>query len=286
MKEIPVRKLKHQSTELLLSKDFDIRDLGVVMGKKAMIQDLHRHDYFFLLVIQKGKGTHEIDFQPLDVQSPCVFLMRPGQVHQLHLHAGCQGYVLEFKPGFYKHGDKLTSAQWRSLQTTPVYRFTPKTFNLIWQTVSTVFDEHKARKEGYMEMVKSYLDILFLLLYRYHAQSLQSPDVKGHTQDQTNSLLELIETHVATHKQVAQYAEWMNLSPFQLNALTRKSMGKTTSELIDEHILLEARRYLMATTNQVSQIAYQLGYEDVSYFIRFFKKHTGYTPESYRKQFS
>ena len=62
-------------------------------------------------------------------------------------------------------------------------------------------------------------------------------------------------------------------------------MGKTVSALINEQIILEAKRYLLATSGQVKDIADQLGYEDVSYFIRFFKKQTGYSPEAFRKNF-
>jgi YesN/AraC family two-component response regulator len=59
-------------------------------------------------------------------------------------------------------------------------------------------------------------------------------------------------------------------------------MAKTASELINEYIILEAKRYLLATPNQIKEIADQLGYEDVSYFIRFFRKQTGYSPEAFR----
>jgi AraC family transcriptional regulator, transcriptional activator of pobA len=62
-------------------------------------------------------------------------------------------------------------------------------------------------------------------------------------------------------------------------------VGKTVAQLIDEQIILEAKRYLLATPNQVKDIAWDLGYEDVSYFIRFFKKHTGLTPDAFRKNF-
>ncbi|MBL7932446.1 MAG: AraC family transcriptional regulator, partial [Bacteroidia bacterium] len=72
---------------------------------------------------------------------------------------------------------------------------------------------------------------------------------------------------------------------YQLNSITKSLLGKTCSEIINEQIILEARRYLLATSNQVNQIAYQLGYEDVSYFIRFFKKHTGHSPDSFRQNF-
>ena len=95
----------------------------------------------------------------------------------------------------------------------------------------------------------------------------------------------MLEKHIAIQKQVSHYTAMMNLSPYQLNEITKTSIGKTASELINEHIILEAKRYLLATTNQIKDIADQLGYEDPSYFIRFFRKHSGYSPEAFRHKF-
>jgi YesN/AraC family two-component response regulator len=75
------------------------------------------------------------------------------------------------------------------------------------------------------------------------------------------------------------------MSSYQLNLITKTSVGKTVLHLINEQIVLEAKRYLLATTNQVKEIADQLGYEDPSYFIRFFKKHTGHSPDTFRRNF-
>lgn len=61
----------------------------------------------------------------------------------------------------------------------------------------------------------------------------------------------------------------MNVSPYPLNEITKKTVAKTASELIDEHIILETKRHLLATRIQIKDIADALGYEDVSYFIRF-----------------
>lgn len=77
----------------------------------------------------------------------------------------------------------------------------------------------------------------------------------------------------------------LHLTTYQLNAITKETLGKTGSQLINEQILLEAKRQLLSTSNQVNQIAYDLGYEDVSYFIRFFKKHIGNSPEIFRQNF-
>jgi YesN/AraC family two-component response regulator len=74
----------------------------------------------------------------------------------------------------------------------------------------------------------------------------------------------------------------LNLSAYQLNATVKAALGKTCSEIINEHITLEAKRCLLSTSRQINQTAYRLGYEDVSYFIRFFKKQTGYSPEAFR----
>ena len=81
------------------------------------------------------------------------------------------------------------------------------------------------------------------------------------------------------------FAAMMSLSTYQLNAITKQTLGKICSDIINEQIILEAKRHLLATSNQVNQIATLLGYEDISYFIRFFKKHTGYSPDAFRSNF-
>ena len=104
-------------------------------------------------------------------------------------------------------------------------------------------------------------------------------------QDKFEEFSELLEQNLITNKKISYYSDMMNLSLYQLNEIVKASIGKTGSEFINEYIILEAKRYLLATSNQVKEISYQLGYEDVSYFIRFFKKHTGFSPDAFRQKF-
>ena len=67
----------------------------------------------------------------------------------------------------------------------------------------------------------------------------------------------------------------LNITPLSIEFPSQRIPSKTGSELINEHIVLEAKRLLIATTNQVNQVADLLGYDDPILFIRFFKKHTG-----------
>ena len=97
------------------------------------------------------------------------------------------------------------------------------------------------------------------------------------------NLFQLIENHVSSEKQVKYYAESLNLTTFQLNSILKSTLGKTCLQLLNEQLILESKRNLLATTKQIKEIALALGHEDPSYFSRFFKKHTGYTPEDFRQ---
>jgi AraC-like DNA-binding protein len=156
----------------------------------------------------------------------------------------------------------------------------------LFSKLTYIHQEFAEKQEGYLEVIKASLGIFLIELVRQR-QLAEQPTGKQrlYEQERLDELLELIETNIFKHKQVSDYAGLLNLSPYQLNAITKATTGKTCSELINEHVILETKRYLLSTSNQIAQIADLLGYEDISYFIRFFKKHTGYTPESFRQLF-
>lgn len=284
MKNIPVRHIKATQKEPVFTENFSIRDIRDLLAGKDMVQELHRHDFSYILALKKGTGDHEIDFTSYKICNHSVFLMRPGQVHQLKLKAGSTGYLVEFKNDFYPPHNKASNQLLRKASSVNLYQPDANRFKKLLSILAYIFLEYTGKQEGYQEVIKANLGILFIELIRQNSKSL-SNNVNSYTQDRLEEFLELLETQISTHKQVSHYADMLNLSSYQLNAITKVTLGKTCSELINEHIILESKRYLLATSNQVNQIAWQLGYEDVSYFIRFFKKQTGYSPEAFRHNF-
>ncbi|NJO89493.1 MAG: AraC family transcriptional regulator [Chloroflexia bacterium] len=79
-----------------------------------------------------------------------------------------------------------------------------------------------------------------------------------------------------------EFAQLLNISPNYLNAICKDIYNKTVSEIIQERIMLEAKRLLSHTGLSVSEISYKLGFKDNSYFGRYFKKATGLPPEKFR----
>ncbi|MEP7144720.1 MAG: helix-turn-helix transcriptional regulator [Ferruginibacter sp.] len=286
MEKIPIRHIAAAQKEPNFFESFSIRDMGDLLAGKNMVQELHRHDFFYILALKKGSGNHDIDFTPYIIYDHAVFFMRPGQVHQLRLKAGSMGYLMQFKKEFYFHHDKASKQLLRKVSNMNFYQLDTGRFGKLFSLLTYIFHEYTDKKEGCQEVIKANLQIFFIELVRQSSTSAGPPNnISPYIQERLEEFLELLETHISDNKQVSQYAGMLNLSIYQLNAITKTTLGKTCSDLINEYILLESKRQLLATSNQVNQIADHLGYEDVSYFIRFFKKHTGYSPESFRHNF-
>ncbi|MCC6413921.1 MAG: AraC family transcriptional regulator [Saprospiraceae bacterium] len=286
MKKIPIRQLNSPQQELPSPERFTIRRVEDILGENDLIHDLHRHDFYFILALKKGKGNHEIDFTAYNVLDNSVFFLRPGQVHQLELKAGCTGYLLEFNTEFYHPQSRSTNQRLKKVSNKNYCEMEAARYNKLDAILASMFHEYNAREEGYADVIKSSLDIFFIEFIRQSSNPKgDSTITNSYTQERFEDFLELLDKHIVTLKQVSQYTELMNLSPYQLNEITKSSIGKTASELINDQIILEAKRYLLATSNQVKDIADHLGYEDYSYFIRFYKKHTGYSPEAFRHNF-
>ncbi|TDE48575.1 helix-turn-helix transcriptional regulator [Flavobacterium sp. GT3P67] len=286
MINIPIRHINEILKEPYLFGSFTIRDIRELLNEKDMVQDLHRHDFYYILFLKKGSGIHQIDFRPYEIQNHSIFLMRPGQVHQLDLKAGSTGFLVQFKTDFFYSQNKIFQQLIRKVNHINFCNLDDNGFYKLKIILSYIFKEYNDKQEGYQEVIKSNLSIFFIELIRHRKNKEITPtDNDSYAQEQLDKFSELLESNIAVKKQVSQYADILNISTYQLNAITKSLLNKTPSELINEYIILESKRYLLATSSQVNQIADHLGYEDISYFIRFFKKHTGYSPEAFRHNF-
>lgn len=285
MENIPIRNINKQN-EPNLSGSFSVRDIQDLLLEKDMVQELHRHDFYYILVLKKGSGSHEIDFKHFDIKDNVIFLMRPGQVHQLVLKAGSTGYLVQFKTDFFYTQNKLSQELLRKVSHLNFCNLDSDGFSKLDTILSSILKEYTDRQEGFQEVIKSNLSVFFIELVRHRQNKIiASKENNPYAQEQLEKFLSLLDTNITSNKQVSQYADMLNISTYQLNAVTKTLLNKTPSELINEYIVLESKRQLLATSNQVNQIADYLGYDDISYFIRFFKKHTGYSPEAFRNNF-
>jgi AraC family transcriptional regulator, transcriptional activator of pobA len=262
--------------------DFYIQTLQDHLKEHKFINKPHKHDFYLILFVVKGGGIHTIDFKDYKILPNSVFLMTPGQVHSWQLEADADGFIIFFTKGFYQ----MQSSE-RNLLEFPFYHSLSASPSIVIGK-DEVIDfmlrqlqkEFRNNAQSNLRLLRSYLDVLLLKL---------SESFPGASDEGTNAttfklrrLEQLIEKNFRKLKQPSDYADLMNLSASYLNSICKDNLNKTLSELIQGRIILEAKRMFAYSDANVNEIASKLNFNDVSYFSRFFRKHTGNAPEAFR----
>lgn len=285
MKQIPVRTLQRNERQAHPSGELRIRTLRDVLAGKPLVEDVHRHAFTFILVVKRGSGVHVIDMVSHPITDHSVFVLRPGQVHQLTIDPSSTGYIVEFTPAYVRAHHHLGKDLFLrvSYTTTSTPRFVE--FDRLCHAIRAMLTESEERRRGYEEAIDAHFTTFMIELARQSdASNIDHDDQSAYARDRFDELQELIDQHMTENKRTSAYAGMMNMSVYQLNALTRTMAGCTCAELITSHVVMEAKRQLLATTAQVKEIAYHVGFDDPSYFVRFFKKHVGTSPEAFRSR--
>lgn len=245
----------------------------------------HRHNYYEIFLFNKGGGQHTIDFVSHPINDHSVHFISPGQVHQVVRDIGSNGFVIMFSRDFTHNGidnkDLLYELPFfHNFTKNPTIDCEERDFfniNSIFQNIELEYQSHQLFNA---EILQSFLNILLLKCKRiYKSESV----IANTDQLEVQKFIRLIETNYHETSQVQEYAELMGCSPNQLNDLTKKALGKTASEMIQERILLEAKRLLIHSNMTAKEIAYLLNFGDPAYFSRFFKNQIGSTPNEFKK---
>jgi len=247
----------------------------------------HAHDFYLLLYVTHGHGTHTIDLVTYELRPGSMFFMTPGQVHHWQLSADAQGYVVLFEAEFYLlryPGNRLFEYPFFDHAHAPALQLPPPD-NELCPLLEQMWQEHTTPAPQQDEVFRAYLLLALELAARHYPATPARPtDEPRHAQQLLREFGSLLNRHFRQQRAVQQYADWLHVSPNHLNALCRRHLGKTASALIQERVLLEARRLLRHTDATAAQVADTLGFEDASYFGRYFRKHTGQTPAEVRSE--
>ncbi|NII24337.1 helix-turn-helix domain-containing protein [Pseudoflavitalea sp. X16] len=272
-----------------LPQEFEIVDLSKFYKRNFdILTTVHRTGFYQIIWFQNGNPTLWVDFKAVHIQPNTVLFLNKDVVKQLADKTPFEGISILFTDSFYCQ----TEIDTRYLRNTILFNDllsvsqiqVQKQIQLFAGLVQQMIGELNHTKDNFQE------DILQNLLHNFllHAERIRRTQgfteiKKGADLDYVMLFKDLLEAHYKEQKQVSYYARQILITEKRLNQATTKVLGKTPKEIIDDRIMLEAKRLLAHTNESIKEVGFSLGFEEPTNFIKYFKKHALTTPTEFRE---
>ncbi|WP_426090937.1 AraC family transcriptional regulator [Flavobacterium sp. DSR3-2] len=248
------------------------------------LEEPHRHNSYVLVFFTKGSGTHEIDFDIFTIQPGSMFFLQPGQMHHWDLSDDVEGFVIFYSQEMYNlyFGQKTIGEYpfYSSMDNKPEMFFDTSESKAILPYFESLILETQTIQLLKQDKIMNLLDVIHIEIARKYSETYFH---EAHSYNVKIKNFEvLLEQNFKIEKAASFYASQLNITLKHLNRICNEILQKTTTEVITDRIILEAKRMLMDKKFTINEIASELGFDDYSYFTRLFKKHTGMTPTNFR----
>jgi len=254
----------------------------------SRIEKPHKHNFYAVFMFTEGLGIHEIDFHQYDVKPGSIFFLYPGQTHSWELSDDIEGYVLFHTQDFYEMGYVNNSLRdfpfFESNYSDKCIYLNSDKIEMVERLFESIYLESQKEEWKKKALILSYLTQIYIYLNRFveHQSTINFTNLR-HYQTIFSKFEKLVDTHFSETKSASEYAGFMNITQKHLNRIVKSITNKTTTELITERIILEAKRQLLYTDETLNEIALKLGFTDYTYFSRLFKKQVKITASDFRK---
>lgn len=244
----------------------------------------HRKDYYFWAFVKQGSNRHWIDTKPYDLQPNTFCFTIPHQVHLKEEAKPFTGIILGFTDEFLSLEENSLLRQLPIIQNPDNGHqlfLSDRDVVFIEDMLEKIYAENSSNSNWHNSMLMGYMRILFIYLSRLYTAQFSNKD-SAPDRVLLKKYLSKIEESYAEYHEVSAYANMLNISAGHLSEIVKAQSGKPAIAHIHERLILEAKRLLFHTDHSIKEIAFRLGFEDASYFNRFFKRVVGDTPLSYR----
>jgi AraC-like DNA-binding protein len=283
-----IKKYKFKSDTPLEIEVVDLQQL--TQKQAAYLVQPHRTNFYHIFLFEAGTALHIVDFEPIQTQPNTLLFVDKDRVHQFDSKQSYKGKVLIFTDDFFSidPADQKflrKSILFNDLADTPFLPLDQNTFQAFFSLCETIHIELLSPNDSIKyPLLKNLLQHFLLRAEREKRKSGYEEIKKGPDLDFTSLFREVLEQYFTQVKNVSYYAEQLHISEKRLGQATRKILGKTPKVLIDERVLLEAKRRLVHEHQSIKELGYGLGFEEPTNFVKFFRKHTALTPLEFRER--
>lgn len=247
---------------------------GKVSGMES--GSMHMHDFYEIIWFQDGGGVHHVDFGEYPVVPGSIFIISPGQVHSFDSRRDRRGVLIKVCTGIF---DEYVNI--------PCATVCEGDFPSLMRLVEAM--EEELRNTGSIGNKESLQALLSLFMIRVR-RSIAVTDAAALNPVKAShrtflTFRRLIEENYRRMHTVKEYAALLNVTPKTLTLYVNECSNHSPLELINSRIILEAKRLLRYSMLSVKEIAFRLGFDDPSYFVKFFKRIVRSSPADFRESF-
>ncbi len=272
-----------------MSQLFNIFRIGTEEAEKILSSPdkPHDHDFEELIVGMEGELEHFIDFKSEKFISPFVSFITKGKVHRVKPSIKDDKFniwVMEFRSEFIPE------------TTFQLYSYYHDHANLQLQkgesfdrmvTLCEMMHREARQTNPDFAVIRLLLSTLFTMI-ESERKKIENDEKHFHnTQNITfRNFLKILEENFRRPEGVEFYADKLFMSARNLNLICQNILHKSVSEILETRKLIEAKNLLISTNKTVSEIGFELGYNEKAYFTTVFKKKSGQTPTEFRQEMS
>ncbi|TWR25713.1 AraC family transcriptional regulator [Mucilaginibacter pallidiroseus] len=281
MKNIPIHQLKDRTDMGMELWRYNLGD----MPADDEVMGIHRDDHYIFFVVDGGDASLLIDFEKVTFTRNTLYYILPGQVHQAIDNERAAGWFLAVDasliPADYREVfEGMLQIQQPCQLDGALMQQSTTLLNLLGQ-------RYNASKTGAFNtpVLLSLLQSFLGIAASCYADACQTAIKVSRPVLLSQQFKRLLVQYMVTVKSPSAYADMLNVSESYLNESLKKTTGLPVSYWILNEVVLEAKRLLYYSSENVKEIAHKLGYEGHTYFSRLFKKSVGLTPLAFRAQY-
>ena len=262
--------------------------------------------YGAILICRKGKARLNVNYKDWELYEGAVITLFPNDVVELKIdgdfkspeteNEDCkspqtansfQAEILKYNPSLLREASlQLEQTVYSSLRKDRCRQDTPVVTNIIngmFSLLKVYFDQSECTCIS--QLVLCQLKAFFIGFHEYLQRNPQyRPDeVKSYrVRELFNRFMMLLERDYKISRDVNYYAAQMNISSKYLTNIVNQVTGHTPKTIIGQYVILQLKLHLKRSTQSIKEMAWEFHFADVSFFCRYFKKHTGLTPQQIR----
>ncbi|APY01018.1 helix-turn-helix domain-containing protein [Lacinutrix venerupis] len=272
----------------------DILTIKSLAKRKDLVRDHHpekAHQVAFNMIVYytAGESKQLVDFVWHPVKKNTIIHLSKGQINAFQFTENLEGYILLFTEDFLKK-------QIHSLPKNEIIRlFNAHLFSPVIQVPedANVLKYFQLFYEEYINVNEDYnQNNLYASLHAIIFSKLEhlKQNETLHLRYERKVVIflnfkSLLEANFSTNRNADFYAKKLNITYKHLNEICKEILNVTAKQFIDAFVILEAKRLLINSEIKSTELAYKLGFQEPTNFVKYFKKHTKFTPNSFKKEY-